>query len=222
MQNRTVQFKPVNYIMKSIFLTSIIGIMCYCEPADSEPYYKFNTSDYDFIAENYQDTDKVHVFTNDNEEEVHLKVAFYELSKEYESGYIFGQPNRTDSYFYDQLWIEIELLDFNVDGLPDGSCDRIQLHIFKTPDGLRTELDIPAYESPLCLQGGFKETSPYSNLSEMVINGEIFNTVKTITSENYFSFYNESQIDRVYFDLDHGLIGFDESQSNNQFRLVIE
>ena len=222
MPNKTISTYSLKSILKSIFPISFIILLTSCEPADSEPYYKFSASDYGFIAENYEDTDKVHVFKNNNGSEVHLKVAFYVLSKEYESGYIFGQPNRNDSYFYDQLWIEIELLDFEIDGLPDGSCDRIQLLIFKTPEGLRTELDIPSYESPLCLLGGFKETSPYTNLSEMEIDGTIFSKVKTITSQNYFSFYNASLIDMVYFDLDHGIIGFDESQTNTQFRLVIE
>jgi hypothetical protein len=209
--------------MKNLFfLIFILCIITSCEPADSEPYYAFSTLDYEFIAENYQDTEKIYVFRNSNEEEVSISVISYTLSKKYESGYIFGQSDRGQSYFYDHLWIEIDLLDFSVDGEPDGYCDRIQLQIFKTPEGLRTELQIPAYTPPLCSQGGFKETSPYQNLSVLEINGSTFNKVKTITSDHYFSFYNESQIDKVYYDFGEGFIGFDESQTNTQFRLVIE
>lgn len=193
-----------------------------CEPSDSEPYYSFSSSDYEFIAENYEDTERIYVFKNSSEDEVRIKASSYNLNKKYESGYIFGQSERTESFYYDDLWIEIELLDFSVDGVPDGHCDRIQLQIFKTPDGLRTELQIPAYVPPLCSLGGFKETSPYENLSVMEIAGTTFSKVKTITSDQYFSFYNESQIDKVYFDLDEGFIGFDESQTNTQYRLVIE
>ena len=59
-------------------------------------------------------------------------------------------------------------------------------------------------------------------LTQMVINNKTYSKVKTITTNEYFTLYNNSHIDKVYYDMDNGIIGFDDTQNNKEFRLESE
>ena len=209
-------------VIKLISITWILLYIISCKPSDSEPYYSFIETDFEFIPDNYQETGTILTFKNSMNDEIKMEVLFYIESKEYESGYGIGQPVQSESYYYDNLWIEIKLLDFFIDGQTDNFCNSIYLHITKNPNGLMTHLEIPIYEQPLCLVGGFQEYSPYLDLNVIEINGTEFSKVKILESDAYFSFFNGSQIDRLYYDFDYGIIGFDESENNVEYRLLIE
>ncbi|WP_271424622.1 hypothetical protein [Aequorivita sinensis] len=210
--------------MKHLIFFSIAFIfLVSCQPSDSEPYYNFTNSDYQFIPEQYQEIGGTFIFKNAQNEEVKIKPLFYTLNKKFESGYGFGQPTRTESYYYDDLWIEIDLLNIEIPDQPEGYCERIYIHINKSPyKGLFIDLQIPTYNEPFCGGGGFWEFSPFENLTEMVINNKTYTKVKIVTPNDYFTLYNDSHIDKVYYDMDNGIIGFDDTQNNKEFRLVIE
>ncbi len=210
--------------MKHLIFFSIAFIfLVSCQPSDSEPYYNFTNSDYQFIPEQYQEIGRTFIFKNAQNEEVKIKPLFYTLNKKFESGYGFGQPTRTESYYYDDLWIEIDLLNIEIPDQPEGYCERIYIHINKSPyKGLFIDLQIPTYNEPFCGGGGFREFSPFENLTEMVINNKTYTKVKIVTPNDYFTLYNDSHIDKVYYDMDNGIIGFDDTQNNKEFRLVIE
>ncbi len=210
--------------MKHLIFFSIAFILLVsCQPSDSEPYYNFTNSDYQFIPEPYQVIGKTFIFKNAQNEEVKIKPLFYTLNKEFESGYGFGQPTRTESYYYDDLWIEIDLLNIEIPNEPDGYCERIYIHINKSPyKGLFVDLQIPSYNEPFCSGVGFKEFSPFEGLTQMIVNNKTYSKVKTITTNEYFTLYTNSHIDKVYYDMDDGIIGFDDTQNNKEFRLVSE
>lgn len=204
-----------------IFALAMV-LIASCGKENTEPYYAFDSADYEFIPNNYEEIGTIYRFRNDNNHEIRIQVLYYNFNKEFDNSYGFGQNGGGAGYFYDNLLIEIKLMDFSVDGQIDGFCDRIYIHYFKYSDELYIETEIPTYEAPTCLLDGFNDTSPFDNLSTMEIGATVFNKVKTVETNSYFSLYNDSQIDRLYFDFDHGIIGFDESQNNNQYRLVLE
>jgi hypothetical protein len=210
--------------MKRLIIISIIfALIVSCHPSDSETYYNFSKPDYQLIPEQYQEIGKTLVFKNAQNEEVKIKPLFYTLNKEFESGYGFGQPTQTESYYYDDLWIEIDLLNIEIPDEPDGYCERIHIHINKSPyKGLFVDLQIPTFNEPFCSAGGFQEFSPFEGLTQMIIKDKTYSKVKIITANEYFTLYNDSHIDKVYYDMDNGIIGFDDTQNNKEFRLVSE
>ena len=160
---------------------------------------------------------------NQENEEVEIEPIFYTLTKEYESGIGLGQPNNSDSYYYDNLWITLELLNVNIQNEGADYCNQISIYINKVGDGrLSTEVGIPFYDEPFCLGNGFSGFSPFENLTQMEINETNYTKVKIIIPNDYFTFYNGSQIDKVYYDFDKGIIGFDDSQNNKEYRLINE
>lgn len=208
--------------MERIFFSMLVIILFSCQPSDSESYYNFKKSDYEFIPEQYKEIGKEIKFKNAQNEEVRIKPLYYTQKKEFESGHGFGQP-KSESYNYDDLWIEIDLLDMEVTNAPEGYCKRIYIHINKAPyKGLSVDLQIPAYINTFCNGGGFQEFSPFTGLTQMVINNETYSKVKIVTPNDFFTMYDGSHIDKVYYDMDKGIIGFDDTQNNKKFRLVTE
>ncbi|MCB0463036.1 MAG: hypothetical protein R2816_11035 [Flavobacteriaceae bacterium] len=201
----------------------IVLILVSCQVTNDEPYQSFSNSDFEFIPENYQGTGTILKFINQENVEVLIEPISYNLSKEYNSGVGFGQPSNSDSYYYDDLWITLELLNVDIQNQGVDFCNKITIHINKVGDGrLSTDLGIPYYDDSFCLGNGFSGFSPYENLIQMEVNNVTYTKVKTIVPNEFFTFYNNSQIDKVYYDFDVGIIGFDDTQNNKEFRLVIE
>lgn len=75
-----------------------------------------------------------------------IKSKYYNLNKEFESGYGFGQPTHSASYYYDDLWIGLELLDVDISNQSRNGCNEVSIHINKFGDGrIATKLTIPYY-----------------------------------------------------------------------------
>ncbi|MCG2420076.1 hypothetical protein K8089_13685 [Aequorivita sp. F47161] len=207
---------------RPVILSILFLLLASCQPSDSGPYYNFSNLDYQSIPEEYRDIGKIFVFKNAENDEVKIKPLYYSLKKEFESGIGFGQP-RGDSYYYDNLWIEIDLMSIEIPDKPEGYCESISININKSPyKGLYVKLLIPTYSGQSCTGGGFTEFEPFEGLTQMVINNKTYNKVKIISTNNYFTLYTDSQVDKVYYDMDYGIIGFDDSQNNKEFRLVTD
>lgn len=56
----------------------------------------------------------------------------------------------------------------------------------------------------------------------MELNGVRYSKIKILTPNDYFTFYEGSNIDKIYYDMDNGIVGFDDSQNNLEFRLISE
>lgn len=73
-----------------------------------------------------------------------IKPTTYNLEKAFESGIAFSQPTQTASYYYDDLWIGLELLDVDVSNQIGGGCNQTPIHIHKVGDGsILTKMIIP-------------------------------------------------------------------------------
>ena len=206
--------------MKQLIILSIaIIFLSSCQPEDNEQYLHFNNEDYGFIPQEYEEIGKNFIFKNAQNEEVIIQSQYYILTKKYESGNGFGQPNQTESYYYDDLRIELKLMNVEI---PDEQyCDIVNIHISNTfYKDLYVEVTIPYYDGQFCKPNGFKQFQPYTELTQMVINGKTYFNVKTVVPNDFFTLYNGSQIDKLYYDMDHGIIGFDDTQNNKEFRLV--
>src|SRR5690606_24230386 len=172
---RCQQYKKSKIMKRLIIILIFFSLIVSCQPSESEPYYNFSNLDYEFIPEQYQEIGRTFIFKNAQNEEVKIKPLFYTLNKEFESGYGFGQPTQTESYYYDDLWIEIDLLNVEIPDEPDGYCERIYIHINKSPyKGLFVDLQIPSYNEPFCSGGGFNEFSPFEGLTQMIINNKTY------------------------------------------------
>jgi hypothetical protein len=209
--------------MKTIIYFSILYIgFVSCSPSDKYPYYNFSNSDYEFIPEEYQETGKIFRFKNQQDEVVEIAPLFYNLKKEF-AGASFGQPNFTDYFYYDNLHIEIGLLDVAIPNKPEEYCSRIFMHFQKRRDGnLLIEARVPGYVDSSCSGKKLSETGPFKDFMQMEINGKVYNKIKIINTDEHFTFYNDSNINKVYFDFDHGIVGFDDTQNNIEFRLINE
>lgn len=198
-------------------------VLVSCELSNDEPYQAFNNSDYQLIPEQYQDTARIFTFKNAQNDIVQMKSKYYSLNKEFESGYGFGQPTQSDSYYYDDLWIALELMDVDISNQSGDGCNEVSIHINKLGNGqILTGVSIPYYNGSYCFGNGFTEVSPFENLIEMEFNGISYTKIKIIMSDDFFTFYEGSNIDKVYYDMDYGIVGFDDSENNLEFRLISE
>ena len=167
--------------MLTIFLIiSAFILFISCQTSDDATYQNISSSDFQFIPENYQDTEKIMTFRNQENDEVKIKSIFYSITKEYDNGYGFGQPSSSDSYYYDDLWITLELLNVNIQNEGTNYCNNITIHIKKARDSrLSTRLEIPYYDDPFCGGNGFNIPSPYENFTQIEIYN--INTIRHST-----------------------------------------
>ncbi|MBR9847425.1 MAG: hypothetical protein GYB35_15560 [Algicola sp.] len=209
--------------MKKAFVwILLVFIVVSCQVSNDAPYQSFSVSDYDFIPENYQASGTILKFKTQDNEEVLIETNSYMLKKEFESGISFAQSSNSESFYYDDLWISLKLLNVSsqsVDGYD--YCDRIKIHIRKVRDGsLSTQIDLPYYNGTSCGGSSFRGFSLYENLIQMNVNNATYEKVKILVPNDYFTFYDGSQIDKVYYDFDKGIIGFDDTEQNLEFRLT--
>ncbi|MCB0458636.1 MAG: hypothetical protein R2821_01465 [Flavobacteriaceae bacterium] len=183
--------------------------------SDNVSYYKFTKSDYKYIPTVYKNEGKIFTYRNKDGDEVKIKSLYYTfLQKEYESGYGFGQPGIGDSFYYDELWIELELINFSIE------CNKIYIHIRKTFEkNLSTIISIPEYDGFFCLSGGFNFTSPYGNLQEINFDRQSYDKVVVINTEEFFTLHNDSKSKSIYYDFKQGIIGFDDLDGK-EWRIV--
>lgn len=56
----------------------------------------------------------------------------------------------------------------------------------------------------------------------MTIDNVIYDKVKTFTTKKNYLFFNESTINKLYYDLKMGIIGFDDTVNNVEYRIINE
>tara|TARA_R100001369_G_C3282273_1_gene162237 strand:- start:181 stop:633 length:453 start_codon:yes stop_codon:yes gene_type:complete len=150
------------------------------------------------------------------------------LNKEFESVYGFGQPSQSESYYYyyyydDDLWIGLELMDVDISEQSGGVSNQVSIAINKVGDGrLLTKVSFPFSDGNFCLGNGFEEISPFENLTQIEFNGVAYSKIKIVIPNAFFTFYEGSTIDKVYYDMDNGIVGFDDTVNTLEFRLTSE
>lgn len=206
--------------MKRIFFVSFIivaFVSCSMDFGEDEPpFYKFTNSDYEYIPTAYEEVGKVFAFKNQlNADVINLRVLDYYFEKASGGGMSFTQ-SYSEYYYYQRLWITIGLED-----LGGGGCEgnSIRFSIFKNKNGsVWDKIIFPTSPNP-CSAALLWFKSPFEDFNELTVNDVNYRKVKVITTENAFSFYDNSKIKKIYYDLKEGVIGFDDLDGK-EWRLV--
>ncbi|WP_299119733.1 hypothetical protein [uncultured Winogradskyella sp.] len=209
---------------KNMIFCILTLVICSCEINldDDIKYYRFSKNDYKFIPTVYQDIDRIITFKNQQSEEVKIEVKGYNKNKKSNGGWNWAGGASTDLYYTDQIIIWLDLMDVNFPEIGDGYCDQIHITIEKRSDGTtETILKIPSY-SNYCSRISLPSLSPYIELQSMSIGNVSYDSVKVFETEENFLFYDESTIDKIYYDFNQGIIGFDDTENNIQYRIVNE
>jgi len=191
---------------------------CSLNPEEDYPYHKFSISDFDYIPTFYNEIGKITTFRNQYNEDVRFETSLYRIEKKFSNSFNFvGNTGR--SSYYDELYINILLLDMEIDEFQNYYCQDIEIKITKKYNGdLLHILSFPNYDG-FCF--GFVKIfeTPQRNTEEVIINDKAYKKV-IIFDVGSITFYNNSTIHKVYYDLKHGIIGFDDTENDIQFRIV--
>ena len=200
----------------TLLFISVAIISCSLDLEDDTPFYKFSNSDYEFIPTVYEEVGKVFEFENQlGSETIHLSVLDYHIEEASGGGISFTQ-SYTENYKYQRLWITIDL-----DNLSDGGCGEnvISFSIFKNKDdSVWDKITFPTSPNP-CSGSLLWFKSPFEDFDVLAIDNRTFRKVKVINTENAFSFYDNSEIKKIYYDMKNGIIGFDDLDGK-EWRLV--
>lgn len=200
----------------------LVVFSCDIDLDDNPSYYKFTQYDYKFIPTVYQDVDRTITFKNQQNEEVQIDVKSYSINKKSNGGWNWVGGSSTDIFYTDQIIIWLDLINVNFPDIGDGYCDQIHIIIEKRSDGTtETILSIPSYTT-YCSSINLNSLSPYDELLSMSIGNVIYDAVKVFETDENFLFYDESTIDKIYFDFENGIIGFDDIDNNVEYRIVNE
>lgn len=199
---------------KLIFLFSFLISLFSCDiNLDDDPkYYRFSESDFSYIPTIYEDTGKVITFKNDLNEEIKLEVVDYNFTIEQGGGIGESKPIHT----YDKLKIELKVTD------SDLNCDFKRIEITKWGGYLITRIITRTSSDPCTnFQITEKLEFPYE-VSNMKINNITYDKVVTTFNDLQPYFSTNYSFNKVYFDFKKGIIGFDDTENNTEFRIVNE
>ena len=180
-------------------------------------YYKFTTTDYSFLLPNYKEENKITEFVNQHNDIVRLQNSYYSITKETDGGLLSDSKR----YKHDKLWIELALID------KGGNCATLSIQISKTDNNtLFQTVSIPSYSKPSCSGSTFYFNIPDAlevPKTNLNINGKTYNDVLVFEASGaitkHYTLYKDSKIHKVYYDLKEGIIGFDDTTNNLQFRI---
>ncbi len=203
---------------KAVFINVLILSMLSCsEPEVRYPYYQFTNENYEFIPTVYSDIGKTIKFQNQYGDEIELEVVTYDITKEWYNA-LFNSNSSEPSHYYELLTIELRVID---DALINADCDLKTIEIsnwggyfFITRMTFKNAPD-PCVDQSSTLRLEF----PYETHS-MSINSINYNKVVTVFEGANVFFNSEDSFDRVYFDFKEGIIGFDDTETNTQYRIV--
>ncbi|WP_155810412.1 hypothetical protein [Polaribacter sp. Hel_I_88] len=209
-------------IIKPLLLLTSLLIIYSCNPEidifGGNEHFKFSSSDEIYLFKDYNKVGEIRQFINENNRIVNFEIERYKIEKE-SSGFL----SPAKMYYYDNLVIILKLTEINSE-----VCNKIIISISKSKEGkLGNSISIPSSTENSC--GGIKfqykipEPIEYE-INEMKIGNITYESVLTFEGKggliNYLSFFEKSEVNKVYFDLKKGIIGFDDSESNTKFRIM--
>jgi len=202
--------------MKSLKIVIVLVVFtCFYSCIDDDPkkeipYYEFDSEDFPFLMDNYNNANMRLEFKNQDDDEVSFILNSFERSKESYTvgGGGFGPPSASETlYYHDVLKIEFTFEQYNE------PLANLKFWFSKNLEGLHGSFQFPLwnidqfyiYGIPIDFQGA---------TSQMTIDGVTFNKVISINSGATSIEYSAGTFDRnvhvLYYDLNKGLIGFDD------------
>jgi hypothetical protein len=176
---------------------------------DDLPYHRFSLSDYEKLLNPFSsDTDLI--FRNSENEEIKFQLVKSTLGKK-----VFKKPisglGFKKCFFYDEQEIQFRVsknenskLTFNLKKFPDlNSGHNGKLIIYENSKFITT-IDFPIWNGKNSFVIDYQKP-----ISTMVINERMYNNVFILESENSETIETNT-INRIYFDIKKGIIGFDD------------
>tara|TARA_B110000093_G_C12834640_1_gene352605 strand:- start:219 stop:827 length:609 start_codon:yes stop_codon:yes gene_type:complete len=176
------------------------------------PFYRLNQRN---IPENYNEEGKIISFSNNqNEEIIRFKITKY-WKYEQSSGELFN----TD-YKYERLWVDVELLDLTNDPNNFKLLD-ISQGYGGEPNRMEINVYLPHFYNNQFRKYTYRFFYPEEELNSMQINSNQYNKVVILNdASDYFAFFDNSTINKVYYDLEFGIVGFDDTINNIKYSLI--
>ncbi len=197
-----------------IYITLLLGILS-CDlnmSDDGPPFYSLNETN---IPKNYNDEGKIFSFINNQNGEI----VRFEITKYWKYEQSYGELFNTE-YEYERLWVDAKLLDFTNNSNSFKLLDISQGHSGE-PNRMEIKVFIPHLYNNQFRRYTYRFFYPDEELSSLQINNKQYNKVVILDgASDYFAFFDNSTINKVYYDLQFGIIGFDDTINNIQYRLI--
>lgn len=171
---------------------------------EENTYDKFSQEDYKFIPQKYKQQNDVHNFISNSGQTITLKNNGYNLTEE------VVYPSMTQIVHYDNL-----LINLNWTTLTE--CNYIEIKISKSSDN-RIFYNLVFWTKDNGCNGIQKSFNSSETFSKMQVGGITYNYVTIIDLNNFFINASSSKkINKIYYDLEKGFIGFENAQTNEQY-----
>ncbi len=201
--------KKLIYLFIVVFFyscTSNIGI-----PENRKIYYKFTSNDFENVPTKYSQIGNINVYKNSGGESISIKNDLYRITENtYLNGEIFGTE-----YYYDQLFIRLKFTANSTNNNFDIEISKYEANT------LNYKITTQNLGQNFSTGQSFYISFPQENnlLVEKVINNILFKKVKVIELDQsaFLNINNNVKINKIYFDLNGGIIGLEDSLNNNQF-----
>ena len=163
--------KKVSFLF--LMLACVMLNSCnYFEFDNSHPYDQFSGSDHDYLLDAYEQEGKITKFINQNNEIIEIQNVYHHTFKEFDNALF---PTVSNSRYYDELWIQLLLLDANT------TCQFLDIRITKTSNGeLFHRVTVPRYDGGSCTGTIFQFSTPEVTeypKTQMTINNTTYEEV---------------------------------------------
>lgn len=181
---------------------------------DSVPYYQISGRDYELLPSRKARTV---TYRSQNGEEFSIEYKSWSPTKSCSDYFC----NSEGTYNHDIIYSLYSLPDVT---MSNGNNRSVGFDISKEKDGsLIYSLGMPISTNTAILE---EFTIPQEETIEMTLNGATFKKVLIFETKNYrptqdyYLFYDSCKINKAYYDLFDGFIGFDDDANDLQFRIV--
>ena len=193
-----------NYVL--LFLLIIIS--CDRVPLFQEERtdYKFSQADFQFIPTLYKIPNLTNIYKSNLGDTIKLQNAFYNQTEEI----VYSSSSLTKVTHYDNIKIQLNWLPISV-------CNNMTLNISK---GLNNVLGYTFvfWSNQNGCNGISYSFNSSDTFKKIQLGGVNYNYLTEMKFNGfYLTTYNLKKLDKVYYDLEKGLIGFENTQTNELY-----
>lgn len=203
-----INFKKIAIRKKLFYLLLLISfISCDIDVplfSDIVTYQKFSQEDYKFIPQKYKQQNDLHNFTSNLGQTITLKNNNYYFTE------IVVYPSMTHTVYIDNVSINL-----NWNTLTE--CNHIEIKISKSSNNI-IFYKLTIWTKNNGCNGITSSFSTSTTFSQLQIAGINYNYISIINLDNFFiSVSNTKKINKIYYDLEKGFVGFENTQTNEQY-----
>lgn len=208
---------------KYFFLILSIFLLFSCSDLfeNKLPRHRFIDADNAYIPQKHKKINDILTYKSSDGKIIKIQNKEYFVEKQPGGGQ-GGFKFRFATYYYDFLNIKLQLLDVHNECT---TADNIKITIAKTPsEVLHHNVYIP-HSKIGCLYHQYYFDTPNDTsitLQEMMVNNVKYNKVLVLDCGPAFPYdlYDGGSLHKVYYDLGQGVIGFDDTENNIEFRIT--